>query len=235
VLVLPAEAPNAILSRRLQHGDGDGLAVNLAVGSTRLLGGDGHQRVVVDRFDEAVAQRVEHRPQRPDIFRFRHMFLRLRDHRAIIDEGTSADAARAIIDGNGWIDKIAVGIRVADAQLSELAGTAGDRVLVTVGASPRVEDRSKPGIDVVCQFENLLVESEAVTGRFRDPVANAARARILDECRGIEASGRFGQGLLRRHRRDARTAQRQNDRPIFSGDDHGSSSPTHRSIRITIG
>ena len=107
---------------------------------------------------------------------------------------------------------------MADAQLSELAGTAGDRVLVTVGASPRVEDRSKPGIDVVCQFENLLVESEAVTGRFRDPVANAARARILDECRGIEASGRFGQGLLRRHRRDARTAQRQNARrPVRGG------------------
>ena len=163
------------------------------------------------------------------------MFLRLRDHRAIVDKGTSADAARAIIDGNGWIDKIAVGIGVADAQLSELAGTAADRVLVTVGASPRIEDRSKPGIDVVCQFVNLLIEGEAVAGRFREPVANAARARILNECRGIEASGRFGKGLLRGHRRDARTAQRQNDRPIFSGDDHGSSSPTHRSIRITIG
>jgi hypothetical protein len=107
---------------------------------------------------------------------------------------------------------------------------------MTVGASPRVEDRPKPAVDVVRQLINLLVESEAVAGRFRDPVAGAARARILDECRGIEASGRFGKGLLRRHRRrDARTAQRQNDRPIFSGDDHGSSSPTHRSIRITIG
>ena len=209
MLVLPAEAPDAILSRRLQHGDGDGLAVNLAVGSTHLLGGDGHQRVVVDRFDEAIAQRVERRPQRPDILRFRHMFLRLRDHRAIIDEGTSADAARAIIDGNSWIDKIAVRIGVADAQLGELAGTAADRVLVTVGASPRVEDRSKPGIDVVGHFVNLLIEGEAVTGRFRDPVANAARARILDERRGIEASGRFGKGLLRRRRCDTRTAQRQ--------------------------
>ena len=163
------------------------------------------------------------------------MFLRLRDHRAIIDEGTSADAARAIIDGNGWIDKIAVGIPVADTQLGELAGTAANRVLMTVGASPRVEDRPKSAIDVVSQFENLLVESEAVTGRFRDPVADAARARILDECRSIEASGRFGKGQLRRYRCDARSAQRQNDRPIFSGDDHGSSSPTHRFIRITIG
>ena len=139
MLVLPAEAPDAILSRRLQHGDGDGFAVNLAVGSTHLLGGDGDQRVVVDRFDEAITQRIHRRRHRPDILRFRHMFLRLRDHRAIVDEGTSADAARAIIDGNGWIDKIAVGIRVADAQLGELAGTAADRVLVTVGASPRVE------------------------------------------------------------------------------------------------
>ena len=177
MLVLPAEAPDAILTRRLQHGNSDSLAVNLAMGSTHLLGSDGHQRVVIDCFDKAVSQRVERRPQRPDILRFRHMFLRLRDHRAIIDEGTSADAARAIIDGNGWIDKIAVGIRVADAQLSELAGTAADRVLVTVGASPRVEDRSKPGIDVVSQFVNLLVEGEAVTGRFRDPVADAFASR----------------------------------------------------------
>ena len=120
MLVLPAEAPDAILSGRLQHGDGDGLAVNLAVGSTHLLGGHGHQCVVVDRFDEAVAQRVERRPQRPDILRRWHMFLRLGHDRAIIDDGTSADAARAIIDGNGRIDEIAARIGVADAQLGEL-------------------------------------------------------------------------------------------------------------------
>ena len=171
-----------------------------------MLRGDGHQRVVVDRFDEAVAQRVERRPQRPDILRFRHMFLRLGDDRAIIDDGTSANAARAIIDGDGWIDEIAVRIGVADAQLGELAGTAADRVLMTVGASPRVEDRPKPAIDVVSQFVNLLVEGEAVAGRFRDPVADAQRAGILDEGRRIEAGGRFRRGLLCRRCRDARTA-----------------------------
>ena len=115
MLVLPAEAADATLSRRLQHRDGDGLAVNLAVGSMHLMGRDGHQRVVVDRFDEPVAQGVERRPQRADILRCRHMFLRLGDDRAIIDEGTSADAARAIVDGDGWIDKIAIRIGVADA------------------------------------------------------------------------------------------------------------------------
>jgi hypothetical protein len=47
----------------------------------------------------------------------------------------------------------------------------------------------KPAIDVVGEFENLLVESEAVAGRFRDPVADAARAGILDECRRIEPVG----------------------------------------------
>ena len=124
------------------------------------------------------------------------MFLRLGDHRAIIDERTSADAAGAIIDGDRRIDKIAVRIGVADAQLSKLAGTAADRVLMTVGTSARVEDRPKPAIDVVSQFENLLVKSETVAGRFCDPVADAARAGILDEGRRIEAGGRFGQGLL---------------------------------------
>jgi len=106
---------------------------------------------------------------------------------------------------------------------------------MTIGASPRVEDRPKPAVDVVSQFVNLLVEGEAVAGRFRDSVADAARAGLLDEGRRIEACGRFRRGLLCRRHRDARTTQHQNDRPIFSGDDHGSSSPTHRSIRITIG
>src|SRR5436190_1096791 len=117
----------------------------------------------------------------------------------------------------------------------KLAGTAADRVLMTIGASPRVEDRPKPAIDVVSQFVNLLVECEAVAGRFGDPVADAARAGILDEGRRIEACGRFRRGLLCRRHRDTRTTQHQNDRPIFSSDDHGSSSPTHRPIKITIG
>jgi hypothetical protein len=65
-----------------------------------------------------------------------------------IEEGTSADAGRPIIDGDGWIDEIAARIGVADAQFGELAGTAADRVLMTIGASPRVEDRPKPAIDV---------------------------------------------------------------------------------------
>jgi hypothetical protein len=65
------------------------------------------------------------------------MFLRLGDDRAIIDDGTSADAARAVIDGDGRIDEIGARIGVADAQLGELAGTAADRILMTIGASPR--------------------------------------------------------------------------------------------------
>jgi hypothetical protein len=123
------------------------------------------------------------------------MFLRLGDDRAIIDDGTSPDAARAIIDGDGWIDEVPARIGVADAQFGELAATAADRVLMTIGASPRVKDRPKPAIDVVSQFVNLLVEGEAVAGRFRYPVADAARAGILDERRRIEACGRFRGGV----------------------------------------
>jgi hypothetical protein len=43
--------------------------VNLALGNVRLVLGNGQQRAVVNRFDKAVSQSVERRPQRPDIFR----------------------------------------------------------------------------------------------------------------------------------------------------------------------
>jgi hypothetical protein len=76
------------------------------MGRQHLLGGDGHQGAVVDRFDEPVSQCVERRSQRPDILRFRHMLLRLGDHRAVIDERTSADAARAIIVGMVGLTKL---------------------------------------------------------------------------------------------------------------------------------
>jgi hypothetical protein len=49
----------------------------------------------------------------------------------------------AIVDRDGRVDKIAVRIFVADAQLGELAGTAADRVLMAVGASPRIKDGPK--------------------------------------------------------------------------------------------
>jgi hypothetical protein len=77
---------------------------------------------------------------------------------------------------------------------------------MTVGAGSRVEDWSKPAIDIVGQFENLLVEDEAVAVRFRDAVADALRAGILDKCRRIKACGRFDPGLLCSYRPDARGA-----------------------------
>ena len=102
-----------------------------------------------------------------------------------------------------------------------------DWVLMTVNARTRVEDRSKPMLDIVSQLINLLVKREAVAGRFGDPVADAARARLINEGRCIEACWRLCRVLLRRHwRRDARTAQQQNDRPMSSGDHHGISSST---------
>src|SRR5215467_13551836 len=104
------------------------------------------------------------------------MFLRLGNNRAIIDERTSTDAAGTIVDRDGGVDKIAVRIGVADAQLGELAGTAADRVLMAVDAGPRIKDGSEPAIDVVCRFVNLLVEGEAVAWRLHDAVADALRA-----------------------------------------------------------
>jgi hypothetical protein len=188
-----------------------------------LLGGDGHQRVVVDRFDEAVAQRVE-RPQRW-IFSFPHVLAPV-DHRAIVDEGTSADA-RAIIDGMVGLTKLPLA-SVWPTQ-SELAGTA-DRSFGDSRRKPRAEDRSKPGIDVEA-IRKSAGRSEAVTGpsaipllTLRDPDSTSV---------GASGSGRFGQGLLPPPPRRSHRTTSERSTNIFR-DDYGSSS-THRSIRITIG
>ena len=66
MLVLPAEATHACLAGRLQDGDLDGLSVDPSLADARLLRGDCRQRLVVDRFDEAVAERIESRPEGPD-------------------------------------------------------------------------------------------------------------------------------------------------------------------------
>jgi hypothetical protein len=70
--------------------------------------------VAFPRFDAKVVAGFDSHAAAPGV-RLGHMFLRLGDDRALIDERTSTDAAGAIIDRDRGVDKIAVGIRVADA------------------------------------------------------------------------------------------------------------------------
>jgi hypothetical protein len=71
--------------------------VNPSLADVRLLRADGEQRLVIDRFDEAVAERIEGRPERADVLRGRDVLLRLGNQRrslmmerpAILEEPSS--------------------------------------------------------------------------------------------------------------------------------------------------
>jgi hypothetical protein len=89
VLILPAEAADACLARGFQYGNLNGLAMDPSAADEHLALGDGQQRAVIDRFDKAVPQGIQRGPQRSDVFRDRHVFLRLWNERAIVDDRPS--------------------------------------------------------------------------------------------------------------------------------------------------
>src|ERR1700757_522369 len=98
------------------------------------------------------------------------MLLRLRDERAIVDDGAEGDGVCAVVDGDGGGDEIAVGIEVAGADFGELAGAAADGILVAIGASPGVEDRAQAGAGVVVLLETGLIEGVGVARGFGNTV-----------------------------------------------------------------
>ena len=98
VLVLPTEAAHACLTGSLQDRNLNSLTVNSSFTNFWLVFGNGLQSTVVNRFDKAVPKSVECRPQRSDVLRNRHVFLRLWNDRAIVDYGTPADAIRTVVN-----------------------------------------------------------------------------------------------------------------------------------------
>src|SRR5260370_36736913 len=81
-------------------------------------------------------------------------------------------------------------------ELRKLACCPSYGILVALSTGGRVEHRAEPALGIMSTLKLLLVESEGITGRFGLSVANALRAWIVDERRGIKASRRFGQALL---------------------------------------
>src|SRR5580700_9225837 len=139
VLILPAEPAHASLPRRFEDRDLDYLALDQAATLRGLALRDRDQRIVVDRLDESVTQRVEHGTQCADIFRFRHVLLRLRANRAVIDQRSSSNAILAVIDDDGWIHEGSAVVAMSDADLGDLTRSAADRILVTANAGGRIE------------------------------------------------------------------------------------------------
>jgi len=173
VLVLPAEAAYAGLARSLQDRNLDGLPVNPSLADARLLRADGEQRLVIDRFDEAVAERIEGRPERSDGLRGRHVFLRLRNECAIVDDGAPSNAGCTVIDRHDGIHKHTARVPVTGAELGELARPAAHGVLMTFCTRPAVVHGPQAGAHIMDQLVDLLVERIGVAGGLGDSVAGA--------------------------------------------------------------
>ena len=86
MLVLPAEAPDTGLTRCLEDGDLDRLAVNPPLAALTVSRRDGEQSAVVDRLHETVSERVERGAQCVDVLRNRYVLLRLRHHGPVIED-----------------------------------------------------------------------------------------------------------------------------------------------------
>ena len=86
MLIFPTEAANAGLARRLEYCDLHGFTVNASVSSLSLVGSDGHQRVVVNGFDETVAERVQNSAKRANILGVGKLFVRLGTCGAIVND-----------------------------------------------------------------------------------------------------------------------------------------------------
>ena len=117
VLVLPAEAPDARGAVRFQHRHFEDRSAQ----RRRLCVADRDDRVVRDRFDEAVAQRIRRQPERANVVFEVHPLDDVRIRRARLDQRTAERFEEL------------VAVQMSGAVLRDLARAAGCHVLVTFG------------------------------------------------------------------------------------------------------
>src|SRR5579862_734492 len=141
MLILPTKAADASVSRSFQDRNLNSLAMDSALAEVRLVGRNIEQGGVVNRFHEAIAQRVEYGAQGPNVLRVGHVLLYLRTGGAIIHKGPARDCAAR--DRNRRVHEVSVFIQVTDAKLGNLAGTAGYRILMAFRTRGCVEHRTE--------------------------------------------------------------------------------------------
>src|SRR3954469_17956554 len=86
VLILPTEAPTAIVAGRFQDWNLDERSGNTAAALVWLTIGDRKQRVAVYRFYVPIAQGVQRHPESSDGFCSGHTLLKQSIDRAIVDQ-----------------------------------------------------------------------------------------------------------------------------------------------------
>src|SRR5215472_1381576 len=192
MLILPAEAADAGLARRLEDGNLDRLPVNPPLAGRALSRGNVQQSTVVNRLHEAVSESVERGAQSPDVLGDRYVLLCFRNDGTVIENGAPLDGRGTVIDRDHGIDEVAVFVVMADPQLRELARSAAHRVLMALGTRASVEDGSQSRGYIVLRLVDLLISREGVARRLREAIAGAFGTWMRDQRRSVKAGRRFG-------------------------------------------
>ena len=131
LLVLPAETANAGLARGLEDGNVEDLAADLLLAFLTLLPGEVHESLIRDGFHKAIAQKIQRNAESADFFRVRHAFLdfragerAVRTNGAVVHQSAALDDFCSASNWYVWIDELAFGSTMADAQFGNLAGAA---------------------------------------------------------------------------------------------------------------
>jgi hypothetical protein len=190
VLILPSKAAGPGGSGSCFHNrHQDDLASDPAAALSRLCGGDGLERVVVDGLHEAVTEDIQRHAEGSNVFAAGGPLLRLCAGGPIIDQRTIRNHILTAIDRNIGVDEVPVAIKMTHPKLRDLTAAAGDRILVTVPARPRIVQGAQPAVDTFFLLKGRL--HAAKRGIVHQTVALALAARIFLERRRFESGGRF--------------------------------------------
>src|SRR5262249_11210004 len=100
-------------------------------------------RLIVDRLDEPVAERVERRAEGAHFEAARHALLNVRIDRAVVDQRPAGRRGKA------------VAVEMTRTELRNLTDAADDRSLVALGARLRVVDRTETFGDAVAFLKGV--------------------------------------------------------------------------------
>src|SRR5260370_18709989 len=142
MVILRAEGGDTRLAWSLEERNLDCFAVNPPGADFRLSCPNRQQGPVVNRFHESVSQSIERRAQRPDVFGDWDVFLRLRNHGAVVYDGAAGNCIGAVVDQHRGVHEVAVLVPMSDAHLGKLTRGATDGVLMALGARSPVVHRS---------------------------------------------------------------------------------------------
>src|SRR6202166_4398973 len=150
MLIFPAEAAHAHLSRRFHNGHIENLAADFPMRRFALLFGKINERLIGNGLNEAIAQKIQRQPECADRLGLWNAFLNFLVRKrpigangAIIHQRAASNDLCSVSDWDVGSAKAPVRSLMTDPQFRPLRRCARHWTLVALGAGLRIVQRSK--------------------------------------------------------------------------------------------